>query len=344
MTKNSEEILKRIDEIKDKIANNEILSEEETSLIYSLRDVKDADHLRSIIDKAESAKEKLPPDDSSPVDKAHANDSTIIETTIPGLSISKAAIMRDRLLAGEPFTEVEVELLKSILICISEGEVINPIVTGSFDIYPDRHSIIKVADMAGIQYFKAACETTSNKEITSVERLIALKQRMYLAEHSPIRMRQFWIHLANIPTFVATHLVRHHVGIDHYQLSHRFDRTHVPNEESNRMTPTNISMHLNAQALINMARKRLCSKASPETRLVMEVIKEAIRVLDPDLAEVMVTECVYRHMCPEEKSCGYIDRLLAEVNKRESEAAEKGESELNVESECGGKDEKDGQG
>lgn len=288
--------------------------------------------------------EELPPDDSSPVDKAHANDSDIIETTIPGLSISKAAIMRDRLLAGEPFTAVEVELLKSILICISEGEAINPIVTGNFDIYPDSRSIIKVADMTGIQYFKAACETTSNKEITSIERLIALKQRMYLAEHSPIRMRQFWIHLANIPTFVATHLVRHHVGIDHYQLSHRFDKTHVPNEESNRMTPTNISMHINAQALINMSRKRLCSKASPETRKVMEVIKEAIRVLDPDLAEVMVPECVYRHMCPEEKGCGYFEKVLAEVHRLESEAEEKGESEFNVESERERKDEENGQG
>ena len=275
--------------------------------------------------------EELPPDDSSSVDKKHANDSDIIETTMPGLSITKAAIMRDRLIAGEPFTSVEKELLKSILICISEGEPINPMVSGSFDIYPDTRSIIKVADMTGIQYFKAACETTSNKEIKSIDRLISLKQRMYLAEHSPIRMRQFWIHLANIPTFVATHLVRHHVGIDHYQMSHRFDRTHIPDEESNRMTPTNISMHINAQALINMARKRLCSKASPETRKVMEVIKEAIRVLDPALAEVMVTECVYRHMCPEEKSCGYIDRLLAEVNRLESEAAEKGESEFNEE-------------
>ena len=288
--------------------------------------------------------EELPPDDSSPVDKKHANDSDIIETTMPGLSIKKAAIMRDRLMSGEPFTAAELELLKTILICISEGETISPMVSGEFDIYQDKRSIIRLVDMTGIQYFKAACETTSNKEIKSVERLISLKQRMYLAEHSPIRMRKFWIHLANIPTFVATHLVRHHVGIDHYQLSHRFDKTHVPNEESNRITPTNISMCINAQSLINMARKRLCSKASPETRKVMEVIKEAIGVLDPALAEVMVPECIYRHMCPEEKSCGYFNKVLEEVHKLESEAAEKGESEFNVESERDSKDEENGQG
>ena len=328
--KYSEKTLKRVEEVKEKIKNNEILSEEETQFVYDIA--------------ADKPEEELPPDDSSPVDKKHANDSDIVETTLPGLSISKAAIMRDRLLSGEPFTAVELELLKSILICISEGETISPMVSGNFDIYPDIRSLIKVVDMTGLQYFKAACETTSNKEIKSVDRLISLKQRMYLAEHSPIRMREFWIHLANIPTFVATHLVRHHVGIDHYQLSHRFDRTNVPNEESNRMTPTNISMHLNAQSLISMARKRLCSKASPETRKVMEVIKEAIRVLDPDLAEVMVTECIYRHMCPEEKGCGYFEKVLEEVHRLESEAAEKGESEFNVESERDSKDEENGQG
>ena len=275
--------------------------------------------------------EELPPDDSSPVDKKHANDPDIITTTIPGLSITKAAIMRDRLLAGEPFTSVEKELLKTILICISEGETISPMVSGNFDIYPDTRSLIKVVDMTGIQYFKAACETTSNREIKSVDRLISLRQRMYLAEHSPIRMREFWIHLANIPTFVATHLVRHHVGIDHYQMSHRFDKTKVPNEESNRMTPTNISMHLNAQSLINMARKRLCGKASPETRLVMNVIKQAVSVLDPDLASVMVPECVYRDFCPEEKTCGYFANLKNQIKE--------GEDEVNVESECGSKNE-----
>lgn len=282
--------------------------------------------------------EELPPDDSSPVDKKHADDPDIIATTLPGLSITKAAIMRDRLIAGEPLTRVEMDLLKTILICISEGETISPLIAGEFDIYPDRRSVIRVVDMTGIQYFKAACETTTNKDLDDIARIITLKHNMYLAEHSPIRMRKFWIHLANIPTFVATHLVRHHVGIDHYQLSHRSDRTNTPDKDSNRMTPTNMSMCINAQALINMARKRLCRKASPETRLVMNVIKESIKVLDPALADVMVPECVYRHLCPEMKSCGFFDTVLDEMRIKE------GESKINVESERGDKDEKERQG
>lgn len=259
------------------------------------------------------------------------NSNDIIMTTIAGLSINKAADILNKLTNNETLDATESELLKTVMMCVTYGEPINPVVMGNFKLYDNIESSIRVSDITGISYLKAACETTSGKEITSPVRLNKLKQRMYLAEHSPIRMREFWIHLANIPTFVATHLVRHHVGIDHYQLSHRSDRIKVPDEQSNRLTPTNISMHVNAQALINMARKRLCSKASPETRKVMEVIKEAIRVLDPDLAEVMVTECIYRHMCPEEKSCGYIDRVFAKVYKLESEAAEKGEAEFNGE-------------
>lgn len=260
----------------------------------------------------------------------------IIQTTLPGLSLMRAGELRDKLLNGQDLTDADKALLASIMICISEGEPINPIVEGNFDIYKNARSTIRVADMTGIQYFKAACETTSNKEIKSIDRLINLKQRMYMAEHSPIRMREFWINLFNIPSFVATHLVRHHVGIDHYQLSHRFDRTNVPDERTNRMTPTNISMHVNAQSLINMARKRQCTKASPETRLVMGVIKEAISVLDPDLSSAMVPECIYRGFCPEEKSCGYLEMMRKAF-------AEEGESKINVESERGDKDEKDGQ-
>ena len=100
----SEKTLKKVEEIKEKIKNNEILSEEETQFVYDIA--------------ADKPEEELPPDDSSPVDKKHADDPDIIATTLPGLSITKAAIMRDRLIAGEPFTSVEKELLKSILICI----------------------------------------------------------------------------------------------------------------------------------------------------------------------------------------------------------------------------------
>lgn len=66
-----------------------------------------------------------------------------------------------------------------------------------------------------------------------------------------------------------------------------------------------MEIEANAQALINMSRKRLCNQAHPETRQVMEEIKKEVSKRDEFLAEVMVRECVYRGYCPEVKSCGY---------------------------------------
>ena len=78
-----------------------------------------------------------------------------------------------------------------------------------------------------------------------------------------------------------------------------------------------MEIEANAQALINMSRKRLCNQASPETREVMEAMKEEVSKRDKFVAEVMVKECVYRGFCPEMKPCGYAEtpQFQKEVNK-----------------------------
>jgi len=71
-----------------------------------------------------------------------------------------------------------------------------------------------------------------------------------------------------------------------------------------RFTPTDIGMWMNAQALIDMAKLRLCNHASKETREVMIEIKKKVKEVDPDLAKFMVRKCVYRNgICGE--SCGF---------------------------------------
>ena len=66
---------------------------------------------------------------------------------------------------------------------------------------------------------------------------------------------------------------------------------------------------INAEALMNMAHKRLCSKASLETRKLMGMIKHEIEVVDPALARHLVPMCVYRGgICSEPNSCGYTDQ------------------------------------
>lgn len=129
--------------------------------------------------------------------------------------------------------------------------------------------------------------------------------KIYKSMHSPIRTQLFWIQMIDIPSFVSVHFVRHNVGVSHFVLSMRDDRSGVPNSETNRLTPINHSMLINAESLINMARKRLCSKASIETQNVMKAIKEKIGEVDKDLEKYLVPECFFRNgFCPELKSCG----------------------------------------
>ena len=88
-----------------------------------------------------------------------------------------------------------------------------------------------------------------------------------------------------------------------------------------RLAPTDLAFICNAEALINMAHKRLCAKASLETREVFKRICEAAKETDPDLYRHLVPQCIYRGgICPEPRSCGFnktelFDKQLTEYKK-----------------------------
>ena len=149
--------------------------------------------------------------------------------------------------------------------------------------------------------------------------------------------------LRNIPLFVASQLVRSHVGVQFFQLSKRTDRggkdfravcadladdvisisyNDVVGRDSgnvqkqiaeeirqlgkqfDRYTPTDIAFIINAEALISMAHKRMCKKASAETRETFLLVRAKIAECDPDLYSHLVPTCVFRNgICPEPKSC-----------------------------------------
>lgn len=73
-----------------------------------------------------------------------------------------------------------------------------------------------------------------------------------------------------------------------------------------RYAPTGLAFICNAEAIINMAHKRLCNKASKDTRDVFQGICDEIEQKDPDLFNHLVPQCVFRGICPEPKCCGYI--------------------------------------
>ena len=127
------------------------------------------------------------------------------------------------------------------------------------------------------------------------------------AEHSPIREKIYHIELIGIPYWIANHFRTHFIGANYYMSTSREDRTatQTPRSELSQDAPVNLLISANAQALINISRKRLCGKAHAETRKVWQSVVDEMREVDAVMSEFMVRECVYRGgVCHEDKPCG----------------------------------------
>ena len=133
------------------------------------------------------------------------------------------------------------------------------------------------------------------------------KRRLILAEHSPIRRLKFYWRWRDLKYWVSVHLVRHKIGIEHWVSTQRTDRTGVNRDEIPQSALVKHACEADAQALINISRRRLCNCASPETRQAWQKVKEKIAECgETELASCMVRECVYRNgFCPEMFSCKY---------------------------------------
>ena len=147
--------------------------------------------------------------------------------------------------------------------------------------------------------------TTVGKDELGKEPSDKFKRKILMAEHSPIRGLVYCFKITNLKSWVATHLVRHHVGVEKWVRTQRTDRTGVNRDELSQGALVEMEIEANAQALINMSRKRLCSQASLETKQVMQEIKKEVSKRDEFLARIMVKDCIYRGFCPEMKSCNY---------------------------------------
>lgn len=153
-----------------------------------------------------------------------------------------------------------------------------------------------------------AARRTIGKAPLAKEPSKSWEAKMLLAEHSPIRLVEFDWTWKDIMQWVTTHLVRHHEGCEKFVHSQRGDRRvlPVPRNELPQGALNDMDMTANAQAIINISRKRLCSCTSKETREAWKQVVEAIREVDPVLADKCVPECLYRGFCPEFMNpCGY---------------------------------------
>lgn len=139
--------------------------------------------------------------------------------------------------------------------------------------------------------------------------------RFLKSEHSPIRVLMFEVDMVGIPYPSSVHFSRHKVGVEHFVTSSRPDITGAPRDIT---APVNHRMVCNAQALITMARKRLCHKASTETREIMVQVRNAsaqacssdahgLDAFGKAMYDAMVPDCQYRRGCHELHGCGFYD-------------------------------------
>ena len=142
---------------------------------------------------------------------------------------------------------------------------------------------------------------------------IGFKRRMLIAEHSPIRDISVKWKWTDIPSWVATHFVRH--KWECFVKSQRTDRTGIDRNKLPQDAAVDFTGEANCQHLIDTMRKRLCFQAAKETREYAEDLKLTLYPYEPELSDVLVPNCVYRGGCPEMNPCGWYDAMVKKHQK-----------------------------
>lgn len=143
--------------------------------------------------------------------------------------------------------------------------------------------------------------STVGKPPLGKEPSTGFKQKILIAEHSPIRNIHVKWKWSGIKSWVATHWSRH--KFEKYIKTQRTDRTGVDRNGLPQDALVDFTGDANAQNLIDAWRKRLCYQASPETREYAEDFKAALYADEPEISDVLVPNCVYRCGCPEMIDC-----------------------------------------
>jgi len=157
---------------------------------------------------------------------------------------------------------------------------------------------------------KNHCRTTANKIFTDNDATEEFKRKLLISEHTPIRLLEVDWSWRGMPSWVATHWVRH--KFEKFVSTQRDDRkkNDIPRGKMPQDTPVNFDGYANAQSLIDAFRKRLCFQASPETREYAEDFKWSLKKESPELAWVLVPNCIYRCGCPEFEQCGFFKKFI----------------------------------
>lgn len=133
---------------------------------------------------------------------------------------------------------------------------------------------------------------TIGKDISSTYVSTEWKHDILEARHSPIRELKYIFEL-EVPYWVSVHLCRH-VHAQPYVQSQRNDRqNNYDRKKAPQDTPVKMLWSMNAEELMTVANKRLCGKASAETREVVQMMCEEVLKKCPEFDGLLVPMCKY---------------------------------------------------
>lgn len=132
------------------------------------------------------------------------------------------------------------------------------------------------------------------------------KKKILNCRHSPIRRLFFSFCFENLPSYISVHFVRSHVGCEKYVGTQRNDRQDkYDRRKAPQDSPVGMIFDFNADALLDFFNKRLCNKAAPETRAVVQVMAELVKKACPEFTDFIQPMCKYHGgVCHEFKPCG----------------------------------------
>lgn len=160
------------------------------------------------------------------------------------------------------------------------------------------------------------CRTTVGKGELGKDPSEKFKRAILMAEHSPIRnihVRWQWPH---IKSWIATHWARH--KFEKFIQTQRTDRTGIDRDALRQDAEVIFTGEANAQHLIDAWRKRLCMTAAAETRQYAIDFKKELYKLEPEIADALVPNCIYRGGCPEmNTNCNHWKNFSSELTKEQ---------------------------
>lgn len=134
------------------------------------------------------------------------------------------------------------------------------------------------------------------------------KHKILEARHSPIRRLHFSFRITGIKSWISVHLCRH-IHAQPYVSSQRNDRQDMYDRDlAFQAAPVNMIWDINAEELMVVANKRLCTQAQEETRAVVAEMCRLVEERCPEFKGLLVPMCEYQgHVCHEMKPCGRCD-------------------------------------